>query len=185
MKSAPSRTVKSDAASTAPDSAGTSGINASHVARFEELAAMPEDRIDVALGFALVAKDVYANLDVGALLARFDELAKPLEGLGLRDASPKEQVTAISHHLFRQLGFRGNEGDYEDPKNSLRPDVLDRKLGIPITLALVYCEVAKRVGVPAYGVGFPAHFLIGIEQPRALGASTPSSSVPAISVTSG
>ncbi|MFO0676911.1 MAG: transglutaminase-like domain-containing protein [Polyangiaceae bacterium] len=174
MKSVPHRATSASAPESSKgrgDPASTSSSSSEvrpKLVRFEELAALPDDRIDVALGFALVAKDVYASLDVHALLARFDALAAPLQGLGLHDASPKEQVSAISKYLFEDLGFRGNEGDYEDPRNSLLPDVLDRKLGIPITLALVYCEVARRVGVPAYGVGFPAHFLIGIDQPRAL-----------------
>ena len=75
------------------------------------------------------------------------------------------QADALSEHLYEELGFRGNEQDYYDPKNSLLPDVLDRKLGIPISLALVYCEVAKRVGVRARGVSFPGHFLVRVDGP--------------------
>ena len=69
----------------------------------------------------------------------------------------------MSAHLYETLGYRGNEQDYYDPKNSLLPDVLDRKLGIPITLALVYCEVARRIGVRARGVSFPGHFLVRVD----------------------
>jgi regulator of sirC expression with transglutaminase-like and TPR domain len=67
--------------------------------------------------------------------------------------------------MYGPLGFRGNEQDYYDPKNSLLPDVLDRRLGIPITLALVYCEIARRVGVRARGVSFPGHFLVRVDPP--------------------
>jgi regulator of sirC expression with transglutaminase-like and TPR domain len=65
--------------------------------------------------------------------------------------------------MFGFLGFRGNENDYHDPRNSLIPDVIERRLGIPITLALVYCEIARRAGVVARGVGFPGHFLVRVD----------------------
>jgi regulator of sirC expression with transglutaminase-like and TPR domain len=131
---------------------------------FEQLASLPDEDIDVAMGAAFIARDAYASLDVAKLLARFDDLAEPLAGFGLASRSAEEQVDAISDHLYAQLGFRGNEQDYYDPKNSLLPDVLGRRLGIPITLALVYTEVARRVGVRAQGVSFPGHYLVRVDQ---------------------
>lgn len=130
---------------------------------FEQLAALADDGIDVATGAALIARDAYGALDVGRLLSRFDLLAAPLAGRGLASLPPQAQADALSEHLYVTLGFRGNEADYYDPKNSLLPDVLERKLGIPITLALVYCEVARRVGVRARGVSFPGHFLVRVD----------------------
>jgi regulator of sirC expression with transglutaminase-like and TPR domain len=130
---------------------------------FEELAALPDERIDVATGAALIARDAYARLDLDRLTARFDEMAAPLVALGVGGLSVEEQVRQVSGHLYDELGFRGNEHDYYDPRNSLLPDVLDRRLGIPITLALVYCEVARRAGVRARGVGFPGHFLVRVD----------------------
>ncbi|HEY4014327.1 MAG TPA: tetratricopeptide repeat protein [Polyangiaceae bacterium] len=132
---------------------------------FEELAALPDECIDLATGAALIARDAHATLDVERLVARFDDLAAPLEGRKLALIAPREQAAAISHYLYEQLGFRGNEQEYYDPKNSLLPDVLDRRLGIPITLAVVYCEVARRVGVRARGVSFPGHFLVRVDSP--------------------
>src|SRR5579883_1516650 len=99
---------------------------------FEQLAALPDECVDVAIRAAL---------------------------------SPDQQADAVSLHLYEQLGFRGNEQDYYDPKNSLLPDVLERRLGIPITLALVYCEVARGFGVRARGVSFPGHFLVRVDPP--------------------
>jgi regulator of sirC expression with transglutaminase-like and TPR domain len=130
---------------------------------FEQLAALPDECIDVAVGAALIARDAYATLDVDRIVARFDDLAKPLLGRNLAALPAAAQADAVSAHLYEELGFRGNEQDYYDPKNSLLPDVLDRKLGIPITLALVYCEVARRVGVRARGVSFPGHFLVRVD----------------------
>ncbi len=117
------------------------------------------------MGAALIARDVYGSLDVDALLDRFGELTAPLADQGLGALPPREQAARLGEHVYETLGFAGNEEDYYDPKNSLLPDVLDRKLGIPITLAVVYCEVARRLGVQAVGVGFPGHFLVRIENP--------------------
>lgn len=136
-------------------------------ATFEQLAALPDESIDVAVGAALIARDAYATLDVGELLGELGDLASPLGEGALALLSPAEQADALSHYVFENLGFRGNDQDYYDPRNSLLPDVLGRKLGIPITLALVYCEVARRAGVLARGVSFPGHFLVRIDSPNA------------------
>src|SRR5579863_4923119 len=133
---------------------------------FEQLAALPDECIDVAAGAALIARDTYATLDVDRLVARFDDMAGPLVARGLGALSLEEQADAVSDHVYGILAFRGNEQEYYDPRNSLLPDVLDRKLGIPITLALVYCEVARRAGVRACGVSFPGHFLVRIDRPE-------------------
>lgn len=131
--------------------------------RFEELASAESDAIDVALGAALIARDVYEDLDVAGLLGQFDELAKPILKLGLSTMSVQAQALELAHYLYERQGFAGNESDYYDPKNSLLPDVLSRRLGIPITLGLVYCEIARRAGVSARGVGFPGHFLVRLD----------------------
>lgn len=127
---------------------------------FEELATLPDGEIDVLFGAALVARDVYEEVDIDVLLARFSDLAAEVPPLAGK--TPHEQARAITAR-FRNLGFRGNVEDYYDPKNSLLPDVLDRRLGIPITLTLVWCEIARRNGVHARGVGFPGHFLARVD----------------------
>jgi regulator of sirC expression with transglutaminase-like and TPR domain len=130
---------------------------------FEQLAALPDECIDVARGAALIARDTYASLDVDGLLRRLDEMAAPLASRALHALEPELQAEAISGYVYGELGFRGNEQDYYDPRNTLFPDVLDRKLGIPITLSLVYCEMARRCGVNARGINFPGHFLTRID----------------------
>jgi regulator of sirC expression with transglutaminase-like and TPR domain len=129
------------------------------MATFEELARMPDDAIDLALGAMLVAKDVDDSIDVAAALAELDALPG---GLDVTDAPPAEQVARISTR-FRELGFRGNVEDYYDPKNSLLPDVVARRLGIPITLSVVWCEMARRAGATARGIAFPGHFLVRVD----------------------
>jgi regulator of sirC expression with transglutaminase-like and TPR domain len=139
---------------------------------FEQLAVLPDEQLDVALGAALIARDAHPGLDVGRCLTRLDDLAAPLVGHDFAGMTPADQADVVSRHLFDELGFRGNEQEYYDPRNSLLPDVLDRKLGIPISLSLVYCEVARRVGIRASGVSFPGHFLVRVE-----GADEPSRAI--------
>jgi regulator of sirC expression with transglutaminase-like and TPR domain len=136
-------------------------------ATFEELAAQPDDDLDVATGAALLARDAYPDLDIRALLARFDEMAAPLiqAGGALGALDLQEQAASVSRHVHDVLRFRGNAEDYHDARNSLLPDVLERRLGIPITLSLVYCEIARRAGVRARGVGFPGHYLVRVDAP--------------------
>ena len=74
--------------------------------------------------------------------------------------TPRETIALLNRVLFDEEGLRGNRDDYYDPRNSFLNDVLDRKLGIPITLCLVYMEVARRVGFPLAGTGMPGHFLL-------------------------
>jgi regulator of sirC expression with transglutaminase-like and TPR domain len=139
----------------------------------QQIASQPDDRLDLGLGAALIARDVYGNLDVAQVPARLDELAAGLSNRRLDQAPPEAQAAELAHYLYEGCGFRGNEADYYDPRNSLLPDVLERKLGIPITLAIVYSEVARRVGVPAHGVAFPGHFLVRIERAGMGTASDP------------
>ncbi|HWL87430.1 MAG TPA: tetratricopeptide repeat protein [Polyangiaceae bacterium] len=124
---------------------------------------MPDHEIDVGLGAVLIARDAYPDLDIERTLGRFDELAQPLQTLDLSRAAPPTQASCLREHLHGACGFNGNEHDYYDTRNSLISDVLDRRLGIPITLSVVYCEVAKRANVMARGVSFPGHFLVRID----------------------
>ena len=135
-------------------------MNARGLPSFDELAAMPDEKLDVALGAALIARDTYDDLDVPALLKELDALGA---SLALVSTLPlRERVLAVSE-LFTSLGFRGNTADYYDPKNSLLPDVLSKKVGIPITLAIVWCAIARRAGLFARGIAFPGHFLVRVD----------------------
>jgi regulator of sirC expression with transglutaminase-like and TPR domain len=76
------------------------------------------------------------------------------------DISTTEALLALNRYVFEELGFSGNADDYYDPRNSYLNDVIDRKLGIPITLAVLYIEIGRRIGLPLHGVSFPSHFLV-------------------------
>jgi regulator of sirC expression with transglutaminase-like and TPR domain len=127
--------------------------------RFAALVATPDSDPDLAEAALWIAAEEYPDLDVPAYLARLDEIAVlgAPHVLGARD--PREQVERLNRFLFEEQGFRGNQREYEDPRNSFLNEVLDRRLGIPITLALVYIEVARRIGLEAHGISFPGHFL--------------------------
>ena len=84
------------------------------------------------------------------------------------DADRYAKVLALNAYLFEELQFAGNETDYEDPRNSFLNAVLDRRTGIPITLSLLYIEVARRAGLPVEGVNFPGHFLLRCRARRSL-----------------
>ena len=127
---------------------------------FASLAQLPDDQIDLARAALLIASTEYPGLDVDHQLGVLDALAA---GAAYRlggDREPMSSVNALSEYLFDEVGFRGNEEDYYDPKNSFLNEVLDRRLGIPITLSLVCIEVGKRVGIPLVGVGLPGHFIV-------------------------
>ncbi len=116
------------------------------------------------IGAALIARDAHPDLDVAAVLAQLDALAAPLQAHNLHVQSTEDAVRAIVAHLYEVTGFAGNTTDYGDPRNSYLDDVLSRRRGIPITLAIVVLGVARRLGVPARGVSFPGHFLVRFDR---------------------
>jgi len=83
-----------------------------------------------------------------------------------RDAFPEQRIAALNHHLFEELAFSGNVDAFYDPRNSYLNEVLDRRIGIPITLSIVYLEVGRRVGLRLQGVSFPGHFLVKLRVRR-------------------
>ena len=123
---------------------------------------MPDAELDVALGAALVARDAYDALDVPTLLAELSDLGPAPGSLGEGEHSLRARVEAVSER-FTSLGFRGNTEDYYDPRNSLLSDVLSRRVGIPITLSIVWCAMAKSAGLLARGIAFPGHFLVRVD----------------------
>jgi regulator of sirC expression with transglutaminase-like and TPR domain len=116
-------------------------------------------RIPLAEAALWIAAEEYLALDVEAYLDRLDELAERARPR-VAPFPSAERVVRFNHFLFRELGFAGNSDDYNDPRNSFLNEVLDRRVGIPITLALVYTEIGGRIGLPVVGVGFPGHFLV-------------------------
>jgi regulator of sirC expression with transglutaminase-like and TPR domain len=130
---------------------------------FSAYARQPDEDLDLLTGAILIAADAYPGLDQAELARRIDELAEPLSRRVLGDLPGRAQARALGDYLGLACGFRGNTEDYYEPENSFLNDVLTRRVGIPISLAVLYVEVARRVGVRASGVGFPGHFLVRVE----------------------
>ncbi len=138
---------------------------------FAHVAARPDAEIDLAQAALLIAEDEYPGLDVAAYIERLDEMGAAARQLLLELDKPGDRRTTarlerVLAFVYRELGFSGNASDYYDPRNSWLNDVLDRKTGIPITLAVVVLEILARAGVEAAGVSFPGHFLVRSPGPR-------------------
>jgi regulator of sirC expression with transglutaminase-like and TPR domain len=113
---------------------------------------------DVAELALLLARDEFPDLDVPAYLARVDDLAAQVRPHLTGDL--EKRVVALSHFLFDELRFRGNVQNYYDPANSYLNRVLDRRMGLPITLSVVTIAVAGRAGLTVHGIGLPGHFVV-------------------------
>jgi len=129
---------------------------------FREMVSRPPEQMDLAAAALLIALDEYPGLNVSDYLERIDLLAERTSAQLHSDAAarPVEAIESINYQLFEIEGFRGNQEDYYDPRNSFLNDVLDRKTGIPITLSVLYMEVGRRIGLKIEGVGMPGHFIV-------------------------
>jgi regulator of sirC expression with transglutaminase-like and TPR domain len=105
----------------------------------------------------------YPNLDVGGYMLRIEQLANWAGDLVPRVPHPLILAQALSDFLFQRFGFRGNNTEYSDPRNSFLNEVLDRRLGLPISLSVLYVNIANRLEIPAYGVALPGHFIVGVQ----------------------
>jgi regulator of sirC expression with transglutaminase-like and TPR domain len=115
------------------------------------------DLLRAALTFARIEDP---QLDIEHYVRRVDALAKRVAAKIQDPDDPVQMIAAMNEVLFQEEVFRGNSVDYYSPRNSFLHHVLDRQLGIPISLALVYMEVARRISFSLYGVGMPGHFLV-------------------------
>ena len=131
-----------------------------HLARLMRL---PDAEIDLALAALLIAQEEYPELDVRTWLDQLDAMATEVKKRLRPDIAPAEAAGVLSGWLAGEQGFRGNQDEYYDPRNSFLNDVLERRTGIPISLSVVYVAVGRRAGLDVAGVGFPAHFLARCE----------------------
>ena len=119
-----------------------------------------DQEVDLFGGAVAIARLGRDEIDAHALARQLDLIAETVRGRGGERPRPEELAAAITDELFEALGFRGNREHYTDPENSYIDRVIERRLGIPITLSLVFLEIAQRVGLQCDGVGFPGHFLV-------------------------
>jgi regulator of sirC expression with transglutaminase-like and TPR domain len=134
----------------------------SSLGEFAREVSRPDPDVDLARAALLICRVEYPTLDVGAYLGRLDALAAGAAS-ARRATDPLERLHRLREFLFEEQGFAGNEEDYYDPRNSYLNEVLDRRLGIPITLSLVLIEVGRRLGLGMEGIGLPGHFIAGAQ----------------------
>jgi len=130
------------------------------LAPFAEHLGRADSRIDLAQACLMIAEDAYPGLDIERYLGELERMAFRLRGQLAQGCSAEERVVGLNRFLFDELGFCGNTEEYYDPRNSYLNEVIDRRVGIPISLAVIYMELGRRVGLPLDGVSFPGHFLV-------------------------
>ncbi|MCC6556533.1 MAG: transglutaminase family protein [Polyangiaceae bacterium] len=133
---------------------------------FAHVVARPEEELDLAEAALLIGDTEYPRLDVPRYLSMLDRMGdEARRALDTPRDAPEAApgsgaIDALLVWLYGRQGFRGNAADYYDPRNSYLNEVLERRVGIPITLAVVLLEICRRAGIEAQGVSFPGHFLV-------------------------
>ncbi len=125
-------------------------------------ATLADEDVPLLAGALLIARDEYPDLDAAACSTQIEALAEALRAEVAQIDEAPLKMQAINRHLFEDQGFAGNHAEYYDPRNSYLNDVLARRLGNPISLAVLLIEVARRLGVALEGVSFPGHFLVSL-----------------------
>ncbi|RMH04234.1 MAG: hypothetical protein D6704_11545 [Nitrospirae bacterium] len=129
---------------------------------FKELSKPDNPSIDLETGAFLIARTAYPELAIDQYRARLDEMAETLRTQIGPTCHLKTAIQIVNHYLFHEQGFRGNRQDYYDPDNSFLNVVLDRRVGIPISLSVLYLLIGYRLRLPVVGVGMPGHFIVGV-----------------------
>ena len=136
------------------------GTVRTHLPDWNTLAALDDESLPLLPAALLIARDEYPDLQLHPyemlVQAHADHLRTEVAAI----ESQPLKMAAINRHLFDELGYSGNHDEYYDPRNSYLNQVFERRLGNPISLALVQMEVARRLGIPLDGVSFPGHFLV-------------------------
>ncbi len=119
--------------------------------------------VDLETGAFLIAQVGEPQLEMAPWRQRLNDMVAELTRLVKPSHTPRQHVHIINEYLFQTLRFRGNARDYYDPHNSFLHRVLERRVGIPISLSVLYLLVSQRLNVPVAGVGMPGHFLVGLQ----------------------
>lgn len=139
-------------------------MSAPQLGRFIEL--LTREQFSVAEACLLIAQDAYPELNVDTYLGRIEAIAEGVRARIPADAFAEQRIVALNNYLFGELRLSGNVADYYDPRNSYLNEVIDRHVGIPITLSVLYIEVGQRIGLAVKGVSFPGHFLVKLRVKR-------------------
>ena len=135
----------------------------------EEVREAGEGLSPVRAGLLIAREVAYPDLRPSDVMVQIEDLADQARETVLRDAGGQARGAALARFLFEAQGFQGNTLDYSDPRNSYLNEVLERRLGIPISLSVLYLEIGRWLRVPAVGVGLPGHFIVSIAEDGAGG----------------
>jgi regulator of sirC expression with transglutaminase-like and TPR domain len=127
---------------------------------WRRIAGMRDEDVSLAEGALWIAASEYPGLAIDDYLACLHDMAAKLRGRLRADIAIADKLMALNHYLFDELGFSGNSDDFYDPRNSFLNEVIERRVGIPITLGVIYIEIGRRIGLGLHGVSFPGHFLV-------------------------
>ena len=130
---------------------------------FQQCCAADGDNIDLEVGAFLIAKLAYPTLDIAYYSQLIEDLAQEVRPRLTPRSLPHQMIQTFNQYLFEEKAFRGNRTDYYDPENSFMNRVLERRIGIPISLSILYLLLGQRLGLPVKGVGMPGHFLIKVD----------------------
>ena len=128
----------------------------------DEVRRAGDEMSPVCVGLLIARECAYPELRPSDYLARLDALAEVARPQVSAGATAETQGAALARFLFETAGFRGNREDYTDPRNSYLNQVLERRLGLPISLSVVYLHLAEQLGLPAFGIGLPGHFIVSV-----------------------
>lgn len=128
--------------------------------RFYQEVRQDDEKINLEKAALYIAQEEYPNLEIEKYLTEIDRMAAEVHARLPEEPYPLKIIQTINRYLYEDLGFSGNSEDYYDPCNSFLNDVIDRRTGIPISLALLYLAIAERIEFPMVGIGMPGHFLI-------------------------
>lgn len=131
-----------------------------------DLASLPDPAMSLETGAFLIARYAYPTLDVARYQDLLDTMAHEVRARIGHRASGEEAVNALNRYLFMEQGFKGNTKNYYEVENSYLNCVMDRRVGIPISLSVVYLLIGQRLAMPLYGIGMPGHFLVKYESDR-------------------
>ncbi|WHZ27142.1 MAG: hypothetical protein OJF51_001938 [Nitrospira sp.] len=130
------------------------------------LAALSDDAMSLEAGAFMIARYAYPALDVARYCEQLDIMAGEVRARIGHRASGEEVVNALNRYLFTEQGFKGNTKNYYEIENSYLNCVMDRRVGIPISLSAVYLLIGQRLELPLFGIGMPGHFLVKYESNR-------------------
>ena len=130
---------------------------------FKVLTAKSVDLIDLEMCAFLIGKTAYPDLNIQAAHHHLETIISGLQQQWDTDLSHKESIYKINEYLFHDLGFKGNTRNYYDPNNSFLHQVLERRVGIPISLSVLYLLIGQRLNVPIVGIGLPGHFMVRLQ----------------------